>query len=581
MILQALNSYYERLEQDPTIGIAPYGFSRQRVSFRVILENNGELHSVEPLGVQDGPRRVPELIIVPGDGSRSGSTPKPFFLWDNALYLFGIPPIGRTKKWAAERFEAFRDQHLQYESSINDPAFSAVCKFLESWTPGDQRVDPAVLGSYYGVFKLRNSTQNLHERSPIAKWWSHHATANEHEDVIVEQCLVTGEVAPIARLHTPKIKGMVDKPGAPSEKLLVAVDKNFTAAESFGKTQNLNSPVSVKAAFQYCTALNYLLAPDSKQRVQVGDMTTLFWTERPTKAETLLPWVFEASKSAEDDGLKNELHSVLNCVADGSSPGEFGDRDTPFYLLGLSPNAARISVRLWLVSTLGAIIDNVLQHFADLRMDRSERDFEFPDIWHVVRETVRDPKDIPPLLGGAVLRSVLTGAPYPSMLFSALLRRIRADREVRYLRAAVIKAYLNRNIRFGINPLQKEISMSLDPDRPEPSYHMGRFFAELENTQKDALPDINATIKDRYFGAASATPSSVFPRLIRLSQHHLGKLDVGKRIYHEKRIQDILGKVDDFPAHLNLQHQGLFAVGYYHQRQDIFTKKSSNSNDKE
>ncbi|HEY3391425.1 MAG TPA: type I-C CRISPR-associated protein Cas8c/Csd1, partial [Lacipirellulaceae bacterium] len=252
------------------------------------------------------------------------------------------------------------------------------------------------------------------------------------------------------------------------------------------------------------------------------------------------------------------------------------------YVLGLSPNAARISVRFWLESTLGKVLANLRQHFADLRIARGERDPEFPAAWLILRETVRDSKDIPPLLGGAVMRAILMGTPYPSMLLSSMIRRIRADREVRYVRAAAIKAHLNRNTRSGIDPLDKELEMSLDPTRAEPTYHLGRLFAELEKSQEDALPGINATIKDRYFGAASATPASVFPRLIRMSQHHLGKLDGGNRTYHEKRIQEILGNVDQFPSHLSLRDQGLFAIGYYHQRQDIFTKKpSSKSTDKE
>jgi CRISPR-associated protein Csd1 len=265
---------------------------------------------------------------------------------------------------------------------------------------------------------------------------------------------------------------------------------------------------------------------------------------------------------------------VLKRIVKGEYPGEFGDPYTPFYVLGLSPNAARISVRFWLASTLGELIEKLHQHFADLRIAHREQDSEFPAVWQLLRETVRESKDLPPLLGGAVMRSVLTGSPYPNMLFTSIIRRFRADRELRYLRVAMIKAHLNRNTRFGIDPLDKELPMSLDPDRTEPAYHLGRLFAELEKTQEDALPRINDTIKDRYFGAASATPASVFPRLIRLSQHHLGKLEKGQRVYHERRIQEIAGKLDGFASHLSLRDQGLFAIGYYHQRQDMFTKKT-------
>jgi CRISPR-associated protein Csd1 len=311
----------------------------------------------------------------------------------------------------------------------------------------------------------------------------------------------------------------------------------------------------------------------SPQRIQIGDATTVFWTQKPTAAENLLPWIFEPTKEAEDASLKNEIHSVLKCIAEGEYPATFGERDTPFYILGLSPNAARISVRFWLPSTMGSLFDNLHDHFTDLRIIRSERDYEFPAAWQLIRETVRESKDIPPLLAGALMRAILTGQPYPSMLFSSMIRRIRADREVRYLRVATIKAFLNRNTRRGIDPLDKELGMSLEPGRKEHAYQLGRLFAELEKSQEDALPGINDTIKDRYFNGASATPASVFPRLIRLNQYHLNKLEKGKRIFHERRIQKIVGMLDFFPAHLSLRDQGLFAVGYYHQRQDIFTKK--------
>ncbi|MEZ6146883.1 MAG: type I-C CRISPR-associated protein Cas8c/Csd1 [Planctomycetaceae bacterium] len=377
---------------------------------------------------------------------------------------------------------------------------------------------------------------------------------------------------PLARLHEPKIKGVWG--GQSSGASIVSF--NLDAFESYGKSQSMNAPVGEQAAFQYCTALNRLLA-DPGRRIQIGDATTVFWTEQPTDAETLLPWVFDPSRDAEDEAQQKRVHAVLTRIAQGQYPHDIGEPDTPFYVLGLSPNAARISVRFWWKSSLGDLIVNLHQHFADLALARSDHDPEFPSVWRLLRETVRESKDLPPLLSGAVMRAILTGSPYPNLLFASLIRRIRTDRQVRYLRASMIKAHLNRNARVGLDPLQKEIGMSLEPERSEASYHMGRLFAELEKTQEDAQPGINDTIKDRYFGSASATPASVFPRLIKLSQHHLGKLDKGSRTYHEKRIQGIVDALNEFPSHLSLRDQGLFAIGYYHQRQDIFTKKAPSS----
>lgn len=490
---------------------------------------------------------------------------------DNPLYLFGISPEGRDEAWARKRFEAFREFHLGVEREINDPEYSAVCKFLRSLEFGRPPFDVTSLGTYSGVFRLRNRKLRVDEREKVVSWWKDRIeSGREEKDIISGECLITGETTALARTHEPPTGS--DIPGAKSNAKVVSF--NFDSAQSYNKKQSFNSPVSLRAAFQYSTALKRLCRRGSRQRIQIGDATTVFWTERPTEAENLLPWVFDPPKEAEDESQKNALEKTLNEIAAGRYPGELGDRDTPFYMLGLSPNAARISVRFWLVSTLGDLIENLHRHFADLEIVRGPKDPPYPALWQLIRETARESKDIPPLLGGAVIRSVLSGAPYPSILFSSVLRRIRADRELRYVRAAVLKAYLNRNTRFGIEPLEKELTMSLDPDRPEPAYRLGRLFAELEKTQEDAQPGINATIKDRFYGAASATPGSVFPRLIRLNQHHLGKLEKGARTYHEKRIQQIADGLNDFPAHLRLRDQGLFAIGYYHQRQDIFTKKT-------
>lgn len=582
MIVQSLNSYYQRLELDPAIGMAPFGFSRQQIAFCVTLTSNGLLHAIDDIRERDGKKPVPRSLVVLGNAKPSGSGINPGFLWDNPAYMLGYKADDAKPERSRESFAAFRKRHLDAKAAIGDPEFSAVCRFLEKWNPAEAARHPSLveISTGFGVFKIRAADHYVHEQKAVRQWWRMQVTAAEKSSTsTIGQCLVTGQVGPLARLHEPKIKGVLNAQTAGA--LLCSVDTAFTAASSFGKQQGENFPVSEAVAFQYCTALNHLLRRGSTQRVQIGDASIVFWTEQPTEAEKLLSWVFEPNKDTEDQQLRNRIHSVLYSIRSGSYPGELGNPDMRLFVLSLSPNAARISVRFWWVSTLKDLFDNLHDHFSDLQIEHSDRVSDFPAIWELVRETVRESKDIPPLLGGAVLRSVLTGAPYPSMLFSAVLRRIRVDREVRYLRAAVIKAYLNRNIRFGIQPLQQEIKMSLDPDRPEPSYHMGRFFAELENAQKNAYPDINATIKDRYFGVASATPSSVFPRLIRLSQYHLGKLAAGMRIYHEKRIQDILDKVNYFPTHLTLQHQGLFAIGYYHQRQDIFTKKSSNTNEKE
>jgi CRISPR-associated protein Csd1 len=572
MILQALNHYYIRLAEDPNVEIAPFGLSRQKIAFCVTLNANGSLHSIDDLREQQGSRLVPKSVIVLGDAKPSGSGINPCFLWDNPAYMLGYKPEDDKPERTRASFEAFRRRHVEAEATLIDPEFSAVCTFLKSWDPAEAVGHQSLvdMGTGFGMFRIRATDHFVHEQPAIKRWWKEQLSADQSAaEVMTGECLVSGAVDVLARLHEPKIKGVQ---GAQTGGAAI-VSFNADAFESYRKKQSFNAPIGQAAAFQYCTALNHLLRSGSPQRLQVGDATTVFWTERPTEAESEFPWFLEPTKEAEDESLKSKLHATLSRIRDGVYPRELGDPTTPFYALGLSPNAARISVRFWLESTLADMMAHLGQHFGDLQLTRSERDPEFPAVWQLIRETVRETKNLPPLLSGAVMRSVLTGGPYPSLLFTALIRRMRADREVRYLRVAAIKAHLNRNTRFQIDPLEKEINVGLDEDRPEVAYHLGRLFAELEKTQEDALPNINDTIKDRYFSAASATPGSVFPRLIRLSQHHLGKLGKPQRTFHERRIQTIAGNLSGFATHLNLRDQGLFAIGYYHQRQDIFTKK--------
>ncbi len=579
MILQALNSYYERLDADPETEIAEFGFSRQRISYAVVLKKDGTFESIEDLRQQDGKKLLAQSLVVCGGAKPSGSGINPCFLWDNPTYMLGYKPDDPKPKRTLESFEAFKQRHLDLEAAIDDPEFSAVCRFLENWetSQGAEQETLVEIATGFGIFRISGKKHFVHEVPAIRDWWIKQLESDDdNSDGAKGQCLVTGQPAAIARLHEPQIKNVAGCQSAGA----TLVSFNFNSVESYGqssdkKSTNYNSPVSEQAAFQYCTALNRLLA-DRSRRIQIGDATTVFWTEQKAEAENILGIVL-GNPAPEDEVQVEALNATLKTIASGRYPGNFGDPETPFYVLGLSPNAARISVRFWYVTTLGELVSHLQQHYQDLQIIRSERDKEFIAPWEIIRETARESKDIPPLLSGTLMRSILTGQAYPNMLLSGLIRRIRADRKVSYTRAATIKACLNRNSRFGISPLEKEIPMSLDSDRDDAAYCLGRLFAELEKTQEDALPGINDTIKDRYFGSASATPGSVFPRLIRLSQHHLGKLEKPSRTYHEKRIQEICSKLNGFPGHLNLKDQGLFAIGYYHQRQDIFTKKSKPS----
>jgi CRISPR-associated protein Csd1 len=378
-------------------------------------------------------------------------------------------------------------------------------------------------------------------------------------------CLVSGELAPIARLH-PAIKGVM---GAQSSGAAI-VSFNLDAFCSYDKSQNFNAPISESRAGTYTKALNHLLS-SSVNKVQIGDATTVFWTERESPVEGFFGMIIDPRDTAADD---KELSVFLEAVREGKFPRGI-DGDVRFYILGLSPNASRLSVRFWHVSTVKDISEKLGQHFRDLSMVRSfDSDPEYPGMWRLLRETSNQKsKDgPPPLLGGAVMQAILNGTLYPQQLLSAIIGRIRAEQNINYMRAATLKAVLTRKKRLLNQGM--EISMALDKENKNIAYLLGRLFAVLERTQQDALgKNINATIRDRFYGSASATPKVVFPQLLRLVQHHIGKAEYGN--FRDKQIEEIVCEIREFPAHLGLDEQGLFAIGYYHQRQDFFKKNTN------
>jgi CRISPR-associated protein Csd1 len=586
MILQALKGYYDRLADDPESGIARPGFSEQKITFIVVLNPDGSLHEIkdgrreEITELRNGKQKIDlraTPMIVPGGAKPPGSGLNPGFLWDNTGYLLGTKPDDPKPERTRESFEAFRARHLELESAINDPSFSSVCRFLESWNPDRASDHPLLseLTSGFGVFKITAEQEYVHNRPAVRAWWeAHNATTDSRE---TGYCLITGEVAPLAVLHEPAIKGVT---GAQSSGAKL-VSFNCDAFTSYGKEQGANAPVSEAAAFAYCNALNLLLGRD-RQRLQIGDATTVFWTDQPKPAagglpaDELISFLLDtAQQQPQDAGLKNQIRRVLEKAANGQlAKDDLGDAATPFYVLGLSPNASRLSVRFWLHSTLGEITERLQRHIRDMAIVREwdetskHPDPEIPSIWQLLRQTARESKDIPPLLGGALLRAILDGGDYPDALASAILRRIKADRDINYLRASALKAWLVRNHQQPIPPM-------LDETNTTHGYLLGRLFAALEKTQQDALGEVNAGIRDRFYASASSTPRAVFPRLLKTYGHHVAKLDGGQKVTREKLVQDVLSPIQTFPAHLSLEQQGLFALGYYHQRKAFYTRKDA------
>ena len=321
-----------------------------------------------------------------------------------------------------------------------------------------------------------------------------------------------------------------------------------------------------------------LLRFESRQKVQIGDASTVFWTERESPVEGFMGLILSPQ---DDSGDLKEVRDFLEAVRDGKKlPKNIDDTGMKFYILGLSPNASRLSVRFWHVSTVEDISAKIGQHFRDLSIIKNyDKDPEFPGMWQLLRETaiLRKFENISPVLSGSIIRSIMTGASYPQSLMTTIIGRIRADQEINYLRAAMIKACLVR--KYRINQISKEVTMELDKESTNIGYRLGRLFAVLEKAQLDAIPGANTTIKDSFYGSASATPRTVFPRLLRLAQHHIQKAEYGRNT--DKMIEEIMQDIQAFPAHLSLDDQGLFAIGYYHQRKDFYTQSNKKEDNNE
>ncbi len=593
MVLRSLNQLYDRLEADDSYDVAPPGRSYQKISFVIVIESDGTLVDIQDARIDKGSRRVARRVLVLGQNKPRGSGLNPCFLWDSLGYLLGWDPDVDRAERATKTHEASCERHASVESCIDHPGYSAVCRFLEGWSP-KMAVDFPILGELstgFGVFQIRGKARYVHDELAIQGWWDTRTSGDptrmcswweEPSSVGVGlprgQCLVSGKDETIARLH-PMIKGVAGS--QPSGASLAGF--NDSAYWSYGLEQSFNAPVSVEAARRYAAALNILLDRRDRHSIVVGATTVAFWTNRPTPAEDVFALFASEGSSAievcQDEVVRAKLHALMRALREGREAyGELADEPdrTEFFILGLAaPTPARVAVRFFHRSSVAELLDNLRRHHSDIRIERqfgegSKRpEPELPALWQILNETKPPGGKIPPLLPGTLMEAMLAGKRYPESLFRTLMRRVTADRTVNYYRACSIKGVLVRN--HG-----REIPVSLDTARTEPAYLIGRLFAALEKTQADALGgQINSTIRDRFYASASATPQSVFPRLLRTYQHHLAKLEGGRKISREKLVQVIVAPLEEFPTHLGLADQGLFALGYYHQRNDFYRARAT------
>lgn len=559
MILQALKQYYDRLKEDTDSGIPLYGFSREKISFELIIDNDGNLLQVSDIrNISNKGKPFPRLMVVP-QGAKKSVNVAANFLWGSTGYVVGIDSKGKQER-TAKTFKAFKKLAHIIGDNIQDSEMKSVIRFLDNWKPeypnSLEIVKDAIDANL--VFRLDGKHSYVHESESIKKAWFDYFSKQKSESV--GECLVTAKTQEISRLH-PAIKGVR---GAQTSGANI-VNFNLNSFCSYSKTQGYNAPISERAAFEYTTALNYLLSQNSR-KVQIGDATTVFWAEKPSPMEDILSDILNPLN--EDSDTAANVGRFLEAVRDGKKPKEINNQ-TKFYILGLSPNASRLSIRFWYAGDVIELSRRIGLHFKDIAIEKQfEKDEQFPGIWNLLIQTSvrRKTENINPLLGGELARAIFTQDNYPKSMLAILIGRIRAGEAINYLRSAMIKGILVRNYK-------KEINMSLDKTNKEPAYLLGRLFAVLEKAQQDALGNLNATIKDRYYTSASATPKSIFPILLRLNKYHTGKGEHGG--YYDSLNSEILERfpANEFPSHLTLAEQGLFAIGYYHQRNDFYKKK--------
>lgn len=579
-ILASLVRAYDRLPDAP-----PFGFSSEKISFLISLADDGAVVGLPNDLRGEDKKRTPRQLFVPQAIKRTAGI-APNFLWDKTSYVLGVT-AGEGKRTADEH-AAFVERHLADLGTPDDVGLRAFLAFLNAWTPErfaelgwpEEMKDQNVI---FGLESQRRDRIFLHDRPAAKALWARLSAAGDKTEAI---CLVTGEPAPVARLH-PAIKGVW---GAQSSGASI-VSFNLDAFTSYGHDQGDNAQVSEAAAFAYTTALNRFLERESGHRIQIGDASTVFWADasgadkaladkKAREAEELFADWFEGpppdtrideKAQAADVGTKLtqiKAGEPLSKVAPDLAEG------VRFYVLGLAPNAARLSIRFYYDNDFGVLAENYRRYVEDMRIEPADQRDPHPPLWKYLAETavLGKRENVPPNLAGDWMRAILSGTAYPLTLLTSVLMRLRSDRDVNARRVAMLKAIIVRNFA------REDTPVALQPDYPNKGYQLGRLFAVYERIQTDALGGkVNATVKDKFYGAASAQPRKVFALLERGSANHLskvGKQSPGRKVNLEKLVGEIMGAMDPstdpFPASLSAEEQALFGLGYYHQRNDFF-----------
>ena len=589
MILHALTQYYQRKAKSDG-GVAPEGFANKEIPFVIVIDKQGKFIQLEDTREQKGKKKIGRKFLIPKDQHTTGKNAYKVsnILWDHYGYLLAFPKeVEGAAKKTPEKIEAEKEknrllannQHASFTAKVNelkqalpdDAGVAGVAAFLASAEEKSKVMQAANWAECAKVkgcnlsFRLVEEAVDLVCQSKAVQEYVSQANQVKSDNVQKGICLVTGKPAPIARLHNA-VKGVNAKP-APFTSV------NLSAFESYGKEQGFIFPVGEQAMFEYTTALNTLLAGEN--RFRIGDVTAICWSAKPTPLEEYLASLISGGGKDNPDAHIDAVKSLYKSLYNGKYTKPDGKEK--FYLLGLSPNSARIVVRFWHETTVAALSESIAAWYDDLQMVRGENSPypEYMPLPRLLGNLVVDGKmeNLPSDLISQITDAALNHRVLPVSLLQAVLRRNKVEQKITYGRASLLKAYINRAIRAGRLKNMKELTMSLDRNRQDIGYVLGRLFAVLEKTQAEANPGLNATIADRYFGSASSTPIAVFGTLMRLLPHHLNKLEFeGRAVQLQWEIRQILEHCQKFPNHLNLEQQGLFAIGYYHETQFLFTK---------
>jgi len=624
LIIQSLCQYYDILQNDESVSISRPGYSSANISFVLVISRDGKLsHIVDQRSDDKKPR--PKEMKVPLQKARANGI-VPYFACDNSKYVFGVEKVKGEKKdkLLSERtayiflledndgaatvvskrsnacFEKFRELQHEVLNNPDDSGARTFLRFLDNWNPENFLKNPKIMEYKDEIlaganFVFECDGDYLHKNSVVKQAWENYLSHETDGDVPVSQCLISGELEPISRLHQ-KIKGVV---GAQVSGASI-VSFNNEAFCSYNKKQSYNAPVSESSMFKYTTALNYLLA-NKDNRIRIADTMVVFWAETSDGSyEDFANFFFapreninreKEDESADDSRIRDQetlktMEDILSKIRSGRhlNKDEIAvDPDTKFYILGLSPNNARLAIRFWYVDTFGNFLEKVGQHHLDMEIIRNDSEPKYTSVYRLLMETVAKSstdRKASPILGGLIMRSILNNTTYPIQMYSAILNRVKVERSINRVRAGFIKAYLLRLARSGSTNIKEDlITMKLNEDSSNVPYRLGRLFAVLEKVQSETNKSMGSTINSKYFSSASATPSVVFPVLLKLAQHHIAKSDWGFKT--SQSMEEILSGVDEFPKYLGLEEQGMFMLGYYHQRKANYTKKEKNSSGKE